>query len=351
MAVIRGTNGVDTLRGTSYADTIYGYAGNDLLFGYAGNDILIGGTGADYLSGGTGIDTASYQYATAAVQVGLTGDPLLAAGEALGDRFVSIENLTGSGFGDVLAGNAYANVLRGLGGSDNLLGGSGNDTLDGGSGHDYLHADAGNDSVNGGTGRDWLSFQFEKLGVRLLLSATGCGTSTVGTSHDTVVSVENLDGSVYRDYLRPASGGTVYGNAGNDVIYDALGTATREVLDGGLGNDILDGRSGNGSDLFALHSGWGIDTIRGFDARAAGDDDLFYVAGYEFGITAPVSVVNHASNDATIAGPQFIFNTATRYLLFDSDGTGAAAASVIAYLDTSCVLVGGGLSAADFFVY
>ena len=56
------------------------------------------------------------------------------------DTLVSIENLTGSAFGDELIGNAGANVFRGLAGNDRLHGADGADTLLGGDGDDILRA-------------------------------------------------------------------------------------------------------------------------------------------------------------------------------------------------------------------
>lgn len=58
LAVIRGTDGNDTLSGlNNHDDKIEGGAGNDKLYGYAGNDILDGGAGNDILTGGVGSDT------------------------------------------------------------------------------------------------------------------------------------------------------------------------------------------------------------------------------------------------------------------------------------------------------
>lgn len=60
-----------------------------------------------------------------------------AAGEALGDVLIDIENLSGSVFADTLDGSAVAN---------RLAGGAGNDALDGLAGNDHLIGGAGNDA-------------------------------------------------------------------------------------------------------------------------------------------------------------------------------------------------------------
>lgn len=130
-------------------DILTGKAGYDQLFGGDGNDSLEGGTNADLLDGGAGTDTASYVSSSASVSVNLaTG--ATTGGDAQGDEFVSIENLSGSAFGDSLTGDSNNNVLSGLDGNDQLTGGVGNDTLTGGLGNDtfYFATGFGQDTVS-----------------------------------------------------------------------------------------------------------------------------------------------------------------------------------------------------------
>ncbi len=127
----------NTLTGGALADVLSGLDGNDRLNGGAGNDTLTGGAGADVLNGGIGVDLASYLDAGAGVQADLAAvltNPL--AGDATGDRFLGIERLQGSGFGDILSGNAGGNVLWGMAGDDSLTGRAGNDLFYGGDGAD-----------------------------------------------------------------------------------------------------------------------------------------------------------------------------------------------------------------------
>jgi Ca2+-binding RTX toxin-like protein len=163
------------LRGLDGNDTLKGWGGDDILEGMAGNDVLEGGArsdrssgdrleGGDWLDGGTGVDTASYGVSTEGVFVDLGGS-VGHGGDAEGDFYISIENLTGSHHDDYLAGNNEDNALKGqagndtlkgAGGTDFLWGGGGDDNLYGGNGIDTLRGEIGNDTLDGGYGLDSL---------------------------------------------------------------------------------------------------------------------------------------------------------------------------------------------------
>lgn len=170
---IRGTSASETLFGLGGNDELYGFEGNDILEGGTGNDVLIGGIGSDTLRGGEGSDTASYETALSGVRADFLY-PTKNTGEAAGDLYNAIENITGSAFNDSLNGNHSSNVLsggdgddslNGLGGSDTLIGGAGNDFLTGQGGNDKLEGGLGNDTLNGGAGgRDWFIFAQHNLG-------------------------------------------------------------------------------------------------------------------------------------------------------------------------------------------
>lgn len=133
---ILGAAGADALNGGLGNDRLFGNGGSDTLQGGAGSDVLNGGAGGDRLEGGAGSDWASYLFAGARVAVGLAGTGVVQAGEAVGDSFVSVENLQGSRFGDLLVGDAGANRICGMGGADELRSGAGADLLSGGQGAD-----------------------------------------------------------------------------------------------------------------------------------------------------------------------------------------------------------------------
>jgi Ca2+-binding RTX toxin-like protein len=232
-------------------DTINGTAGDDWLLGGAGNDTIDGGAGNDQMDGGTGTDTAAYGSAGAGVTVNLGVSGAQNTVSAGNDTLANFENLTGSGFDDVLTGDANANTI---------LAGAGNDLVSGG---------AGNDILDGGTGVDTVTYGSTATGVTVNLSLTGA-QNTVGAGTDTVTAFENLAGSSLSDVL-----------TGNSVANIISGGAGNDTIDGGLGDDNLDG--GTDVDTVAYGAaasavtvnlglagaqntgGAGIDTLAGFE--------------------------------------------------------------------------------------
>lgn len=127
---IEGGNGADTLQGDAGqdwliggngGDTITGGNGHDTLWGDDGDDLLDGGAGDDIIAGGAGIDTVSYASASGGVEIDLSWLEDQQTRGAGVDTLISIENVIGSNFDDVLAGNAEANWLTGGQGNDRFV--------------------------------------------------------------------------------------------------------------------------------------------------------------------------------------------------------------------------------------
>lgn len=130
-----GSFGVNRIDGGDGDDILRGRNGNDILNGGMGDDTLEGGANADQLNGGGGVDTAAYQLSS----IGVTADLIVTAsntGDAAGDTYSQIQNLTGSIKADTLRGTFSANVLNGSGGNDVLQGRGGGDTYTGGADSD-----------------------------------------------------------------------------------------------------------------------------------------------------------------------------------------------------------------------
>ncbi len=244
---LSGGNGNDRLEGGNDNDVLNGDAGADTLAGGEGNDTLAGGTGADYLIGGGGSDTATYQASADNVIVDLTSGKGK-GGDAAGDSFSGVENLSGSAFADRLFGNAGANALTGLGGNDTLDGRGGIDSMTGGLGNDTYYVDVAEDKV----------------------------IEAVGQGADTVVATVNLTlaDNVETLILR----GSAYYGVGNESAnllkggdgYNELrGLGGNDRIDGGVGGDYMLGGTGNDTyyvdnvnDQINEQVGEGTDTVR-----------------------------------------------------------------------------------------
>lgn len=163
-------------------------------------------------------------------------------------------------FSTLTSGGQNNDTITGTANNDWINGDDGNDTINGGSGNDYLYGGDGNDSLNGGTGVD-----------------------------------------------------TLIGGAGNDNLIGAAGA------------DILTG--GQGADQFTYtNSGQGRDTITDFSgATGSGQGDTLRFQRSAFG-NIPIGSLTPTTfrlNTASGTNAQFIYNTTTGVLTYDSNGTSA----------------------------
>jgi len=260
--------GNDTLTGF---ENLVGSALNDTLTGDGSDNFIEGGLGNDTLVGGLGSDTASYAGATAGVTVSLAlqggAQNTVNAGS---DTLSGFENLAGSSFNDSLTGDANANILSG---------GAGNDTLNPG-------ANAGGtvDLLDGGLGTDTASFAGNAAGVTATLNGVSDGTATIaGLAIATLRSIENLTGSSNADALT--------GDGNDNAIEGGLGDDTLVGL-GGIDTLVFTGSTAttvNLATLTAQATGWGSDTITGFEnvrtgsgadnITGDGSDNTFFEGG------------------------------------------------------------------------
>lgn len=264
--------------------------------GNAGANRMHGQAIAENFDGRGGKDTVSYENANRAVTVNLNkGEGY--DGWAKGDSFVSIENLTGSTWGDILIGDARGNHLRGMGGSDRLIGGDGNNTLDGGKHDDSIYGGSGNDTIEGGKHDDLIFGDYVRVGQphgddRIdggggndwVQGGGGNDTVSGGKGMDTLLGGhgdDQIDGGAQRDQI--------FGEAGNDTI--VLKHAAADTVDAGAGDDmivvevgydhVIDG--GDGRDIVDLR---GLDLARLDSANFAGVEEFWvddaFLAPVEF---------------------------------------------------------------------
>ncbi len=315
MADITGTTGNDFLAGTADPDAIDGGDGHDVLEGRGGNDDLKGGTGDDLLrggdgddliDGGIGIDRVSFSLgATNGISVDLNLDGVAQnTGQGM-DTLISIENVSGTVFDDVITGDGGDNWITS--GSDGSGSSTGNDILSGGGGNDLVEVGIGNHVIDGGAGTDTARIygngtHIGAAGVTVSLDLQGVAQDTE-QGMMTLTGFENLSGSLHDDDLTGDGGANVLagdqgndvlrGGAGNDALYGdgRIGVDTHgfggsgpivtiedltvfgnppgnDHLEGGEGDDRLIG--GGGNDV--LDGGTGADFMDG----GAGDD-VFYV--------------------------------------------------------------------------
>jgi len=237
-----GGPGDDTYTGTPGADTINGNGGNDKLSGGAGGDTINGGDGNDFL--------ASYLPDTNFYYPGQDPHPISL------DQYTEHDTLLGGNGNDVIAAG-YGDTVDGGDGSDtlylNLLGASAGVTVD------FRPLQTGGYvSIGGGTIK----------GIEVF-------SSILGSNFD-----DNITG--YDD--TSGFGNSIYGNGGNDRLTASYYTS---ILDGGTGDDVLDGRTSYY--LSKIDGGDGNDTIYvnpnapPQETRGGAGDDTLYSSGATWG--------------------------------------------------------------------
>jgi Ca2+-binding RTX toxin-like protein len=297
---LRGMEENDALSGGEGGDRLHGGAGTDTLLGNNGNDTLRGGEGADVIDGGANTDEASYLDSSAAVSINLATNSA-SGGEAAGDTLISIENVRGSAWDDVLVGSSGVNTLSGGDGADTLTGGLNGDIVSGGAGADtivYAIGD-GADAIDGGADIDTLNLTDGAASNLLNVSYDGSTLTAIAGSSLTGVENINVNMGGGTDWLiysataavtvnlgtGVASGGftaiagveRVIGGAGNDSL---TGDGADNRLDGSAGDDTLNGAAGvdtliGGDGADHLSGGLGNDSLQG----GIDDDEFNWVVG------------------------------------------------------------------------
>jgi len=282
---------------------------------------------------GDGNDTASL--------VGVPAPALIAGGNG-NDSITggdNDDNLVGGDGGDFIVGGGGNDNINGGTGSDSLEGGPGDDTIRGGgndpfstSGNDTIRGGPGHDTLDGGSGSltdpdyDRLDYSDESTPIVVNLT-TGEGTDTVrgfeevlgGAGDDDITghrSASRIDGGPGNDTIDGQGATLALGGEGDDVMYARM--SEDETLEGGPGNDRL-------FDNFRCDCFVGDhndDVLRG----GPGDDRL--VAG-----TGNNTLIGGDGNDWLVAGCEEDFEHSS---LFGGDGQDTLSEIPESVLDAEC---------------
>ena len=333
-----GDNGDNVLNGSAGRDLMQGFGGNDSYFVSAG-DILFDTGGVDHVS-----SSVSWNLGAAFENLTLTGGAIEGGGN-------SADN--------VITGNAANNVLNGRAGNDTISGAAGNDVFNMSNGG---AASYGADSIDGGEGFDTVDFGANARSaiVADLGSATLSGGGSGGTGSAILLSIEGMIGGAFADRLTGSdTADNFYGHGGNDTLTGEEGDDTLRGADGDdwlqggfafatsgnpTGNDVLVG--GAGRDHFVFNDSPNpfiappsATADRVLDFRSGTDELVFddnvfptvgppgdYVAGDPRFYAAPGAAAGHDETD------RIVYNTTTGEVYYDPDGSGEAAAQIIATL-------------------
>jgi Ca2+-binding RTX toxin-like protein len=285
--VFGGTNGPDNLRTDEGDDTLHGDAGNDRLEGQAGNDIHNGGAGDDIITDQFGDDNLKGGPGDDAMNAG-PGFDLLLSGTGKdftvgghdpketfggpGDDFIIAGDDADTVFGnegdDWIQGGAQADLLQGGNGDpfqtdtqtghDVIMGEGGNDDYDSEGGDDIMIAGPGIERNEGMFGFDWVTHVGDPQAADADMNFTGLLPPDIENIRDRFDLSEGLSGWNKDDVLRgdDADAVIMQGHeidaahvARTDGLQDVLGGATTftggNIILGGAGSDLMEGRLGN----------------------------------------------------------------------------------------------------------
>lgn len=392
-----GLNGNDFLDGGTGDDTMDGGNDNDTYFVDSAGDVVIEG----FTSNGYDSVYTTVSYSLIPTSMSSNGEPVVEILAALNQAGTDAINLFGNIHPNWLWGTNGANYLSGGGGDDVLDAFGGDDALDGGTGSDYLSGGEGNDSLVGGelndvmvggNGNDMLDgrvttntiyvdsdtlygaagddIYFVDYNGDVVVEDAGQGFDIVYTNGTYALSAGSeveilagigdlameLRGNELNNTLwgNNAALNTLIGGAGNDVL---MGLGGGDMLIGDEGSDYLDGGTGfgqqfggAGADSFVFSTMNGYPTIEDF---TGGTDKLLFYSNVYTGL-APGALPASAFQTGTAFGPgsfqdtddRFFYDTTSRQLYYDPDGSGAAGATIVAVLQSGAVLI-----ASDFVIY
>ncbi len=212
--------------------TIYPTPGNPNVYATSGDQWLVGDPNYNYVGYPGASNTVTYQLATGPVIASLA-TPSSNTGDAAGDTYSDIQNLTGSPYGSILQGDnsGQTEQLWALGGTNTLYGGSGYTTFISGPGADAMYAGAGGGLAD-----------YEVATAGVVVSLSNPSMNAGYGAGDTYSNVHNIAGSGYDDALYADNyGDNLLGNGGDNLLVGGNGSNT---LNGGPGANVFVGGEG-----------------------------------------------------------------------------------------------------------
>jgi Ca2+-binding RTX toxin-like protein len=321
---------------------VIGDAGANRIENLAGgsDDTLDGGAGNDTLSGGEGADDYLFTQAPGAGNADLIGgfqsgeDQLVLSGDAM--------PALGAG------GNFSANDARFFAGGGVNSGQDASDRIV----YNTTTGQLWYDADGSGAGAAQLLAMLEDAPTLVASDIAVIGATEpppegiVGTEGNDILTGTGGDDTIHglggNDAIQAQGGNdTVFGGAGNDVF---SGNAGMDWVQGGAGNDTVSGGGGQDSFAFADFGAGNADTLNDF---ASGWDSLHFDADAFTALGAEGQFASgdgrfHSAAGATSghdADDRLVYNTTTRQLFYDADGSGSGASQLVATLQVGATLV------------
>jgi Ca2+-binding RTX toxin-like protein len=263
-----GDEGDDRIEGGDGVDSINGDLGDDIITDLNGDDNIKGGPGGDAINAGPGFDLllagAGNDFVVAGADPKETfaggGDDFVIAGDSADTVFgdAGADWIEGGGQADLLQGEHGDPFQQGRVGDDVIDGGGGNDDYDSEGGDDILVAGSGTERMEGQFGFDWVTYARTPGPQDIDLFFTGLQPPDIDNIRDRFDNVEGVSGWDGNDVIRGSDATSallapdhaltrpalIDGLQAN-VLGGATSYADGDILLGGNGADIIEGRIGN----------------------------------------------------------------------------------------------------------
>ena len=258
---------------------IFGGAGSDEIEGSNGKDVIFGDGGkVEFTVGSSDTQKKIFEdISKEAKFAGIDGKNVV----------VSRTDISADGGKDVIIAGDGDDVIYGGAGDDNIDGGDGKDIIYGERGNDRIVGGSDDDTIYGGSGHDIIfGDKIDDAGVILtsLFNKEFFSDEFKSTQFKESESISKFkfkDPALNKSEDKGTAGADhIYGGEGDDLIFGDKGVETTDdkgdFVEGGLGNDIIDGNGGNdtlngGIDNDIIYGGSGDDFIDG----SAGNDSLY----------------------------------------------------------------------------